>query len=250
MSLLKRYVKKVSREFENNLIEQITIIFGGIATLAIFSYLWRENVVYRLFEHLFIGIATAVGIVVTLKNFLWPQVMKPLLGMDRTPHPLGGYFEPYNKLNLLFLIPMFFGMLYYFVLSKKHNWVAQIVIGFGFGVSGGLAFKGIFNEMLPQVFDSFRPLIVFDKGEFDIYKTISNWIFLFTLFSTLSYFIFTFKRKPNGLLEKFSNSGRWLLMGCFGAFFGSTIMARLALLVERLTFLYSDWFKAIKALFV
>jgi hypothetical protein len=33
-----------------------------------------------------------------------------------------------------------------------------------------------------------------------------------------------------------------MLMGCFGAFFGSTIMARMALLVERLDFLIHDWF--------
>ena len=30
-------------------------------------------------------------------------------------------------------------------------------------------------------------------------------------------------------------------MVCFGAFFGSTVMARMALLVERLQFLLIDW---------
>jgi hypothetical protein len=34
-------------------------------------------------------------------------------------------------------------------------------------------------------------------------------------------------------------------MVCFGAFFGSTIMARLALLIERLQFLVSSWYPEI-----
>jgi hypothetical protein len=32
-----------------------------------------------------------------------------------------------------------------------------------------------------------------------------------------------------------------MMMCCFGAFFGSTIMARMALLVERLEFLINEW---------
>ena len=39
------------------------------------------------------------------------------------------------------------------------------------------------------------------------------------------------------------------MMICFGAFFGSTIMARLSLLVERLGFLMTDWIGAIKEIF-
>jgi len=35
-------------------------------------------------------------------------------------------------------------------------------------------------------------------------------------------------------------------MVCFGAFFGSTVMARLALLVERVQFIAEDWVSAIK----
>jgi len=56
------------------------------------------------------------------------------------------------------------------------------------------------------------------------------------------YFFFTFRRKPGGVVQKISTTGRWMMMGCFGAFFGTTIMARMALLVERLRFFIDDWF--------
>jgi hypothetical protein len=37
-------------------------------------------------------------------------------------------------------------------------------------------------------------------------------------------------------------------MVCFGAFFGSTVMARLALLVERVQFIVRDWIAAVGGL--
>ena len=213
------------------------VFVGGVSTLAIFSFLYKENFVYRFFEHLFIGIATAYGIVYTVQSFIWPKIFQPLLGLDRIVFPDGTYNEPYNKLNLLFLLPMAFGSLYYFILSRRHNWLAQLVIGFSFGVSAGLTFKGLFVELLPQLSDSFRPLYV--PGS--IATTVNNWVFIFTLFTGMCYFFFTFRRRPGGFIERSSMAGRWMLMGCFGAFFGSTIMARMALLVERLEFLIHRW---------
>lgn len=213
------------------------IFCGGVCTIAIFSFLVKENPLYRIFEHFFIGIAVSWGTIATLREFLWPKVLKPLFGLDRPLLPGGGYAVPYNSMNLLFLLPMLFGSLYYFVSSKRHAWLAQLVIGFSFGVSGGLAFQGIFSEMLPQIFDSFRPLWVPD----DPWKAVSNLIFILTLLTAFSYFIFTFKRQKGGVMERSSTIGRWMMMGCFGAFFGSTIMARMALLVERLDFLIHSW---------
>lgn len=210
------------------------VLLGGISTLAIYSFLYRENPVYRLFEHFFIGIATAWGIIATTRNFLWPNVFKPMFGLNRVQFPDGTYAEPYNGSYLLFLLPICFGALYYTIYSKKYRWLAQMVIGFQFGYAGGLAFKGTFTVLLPQIFDSFKPL-----------TTVTNVFFVMTLLCSLSYFFFTFRRAPGGVLSSTSFLGRWLMMGCFGAFFGSTIMARMALLVERLTFLIQDWIPAL-----
>jgi hypothetical protein len=58
------------------------------------------------------------------------------------------------------------------------------------------------------------------------------------------YFFFSIKA-DSAVEKKFSSSGRWLMMVCFGSFFGSTVMARLALLVERLQFLLVDWFNTL-----
>ena len=186
---------------------------------------------------LFIGIATSITVMRTFRDFLWPKFVKPMLQLDRVAFPDGTRIEEPNYWIYLYLLPMAFGLLYYFILTRRYAWLAQLVIGFTLGVAGGLAFKGFFQEVMPQIFDSFRPLYV--QGSWT--KSIENAIFIFTLLSALSYFFFTFSRRPGGIFEKSANGGRWMMMGCFGAFFGSTIMARMALLVERLDFLINSW---------
>ena len=218
------------------------VFLGGVCTLAIYSFLVGENPAYRLFEHFFIGIAAGWGIVKGITNFLWPKILTPMFHLGQIPFPDGSAVTPHQPMYLLYLLPMAFGLLYYCIYSKRFRWLAQLVIGFQFGAAGGLAFKGTFNEMLPQVYDTFRPLYV--PGQYA--ATFNNWFFILTLISVFSYFFFTFRRSASSrAFMATAVSGRWLMMGCFGAFFGSTIMARMALLVERLEFLINTWWPAL-----
>lgn len=224
----------------------VTLLAGG-ATLAIFSLLIKENPFYRFFEHFYIGIAAGLGTILTIKNFLWTQLLQPMLGLDIVQYPDGTFSKEYNPYFLLYFLPMFFGLLYYFIYSKRFSWLAKLVIGFSLGVSGGLAFKGFFNKMIPQLTSSFKPLVVFANDGILWRQSVENIIFVFTLLAVMYYFFFSFK--PTRIGQKVAMSGRWLLMVCFGAFFGSTVMARLSLLVERLQFLLGPWLEALKALF-
>lgn len=231
-------------------IDNLQTITAGICCLAIYSFLIKENPFYRFFEHAFIGIATGYLVIFSFTNFLWPEVFRPFLGFDRFVFPDGTYAEPYNKNYYFFIIPIFFGSLYYLILSKRYAWVAQISIGLSLGVSAGMFFKGFFREIMPQIYDSFRALYVPETNFRDSFiASLNNFIFIFTLISTMAYFFFTFKRQSGGATERLSYAGRWLMMGCFGAFFGTTIMARMALLVERLKFLIDDWFPLCQNIF-
>lgn len=218
-------------------LQSIQIPLAGIATLAIYSYLIKENLFYRFFEHLFIGIATAITMMRTFETFFWEKFFKPVFGLDRIPYPDGTFPEPYNTYNLLYLIPIAFGLLYYCILFKRTAWLAQIAIGLSLGASAGLSFKGFFNEIMPLLYDSFRPIYVSDSLAQSLYNTI----FIVTLFSVLAYFVFTVKGAASEATAKAGFLGRWLMMGFVGAMFGSTVPARMALLVERINFLYFDW---------
>lgn len=228
--------------------ETITIILGGLSTLAIFSFLVKENFIYRFFEHFYIGISAGLGIVLTFRDFLWPKVLEPMLGFDIQVYPDGTTSHPYNPALLWFLLPMVFGLFFYLSYSKRYAWLSKVVIGFTLGMSAGISFKGFFNEMIPQIVSSFKPLVVLTSGEFDLWASVTNIVFITSLLTVMYYFFFSFERK-GVVVDRVAVSGRWFLMVCFGAFFGSTVMARMALLVERLQFLLSDWRIAILSLF-
>jgi len=223
----------------------VSILIGGLGTIAIFSFLIKENSFYRFFEHLFIGIAAGLGPMLIVRDFLWPNILSPMLGYTVTAYPDGTVSEPYQPLYLLYIVPMAFGCLYYCIYSRRHAWLAKIVIGFTLGASGALAIRGFFGEVIPQIVSSFKPLIVMNEGSFILVDSLNNILFVATLLLVLNYFFFTFGREGS-VQGKLAPMGRPLLMVCFGAFFGSTVMARLALLVERVQFIAEDWVSAIK----
>jgi hypothetical protein len=69
-----------------------------------------------------------------------------------------------------------------------------------------------------------------------------NWVSVITVVSVMSYFFFSFRRRGKITLAV-SNTGRWLLMIGFGAFFGNTVMTRMSFLLDRLMFLIDDWLR-------
>lgn len=225
----------------------LIILVGGLGTLAIFSFLIKENPFYRLVEHLFIGISAGLGIVLPFKNFLWPEIFEPMLGFDRFQFPDGTFSKPYEPLLLLYLWPALFGLLFYTIFSRRFSWLAKLVIGFLLGTSGGAAFQGFFNITLPQLNKSFKPLIVITDEGFDLVTSFNNALFLFSLLAVMYYFFFSFRSNTRAM-SGFAASGRWIMMVCFGAYFGSTVMARMALLVERLQFLIYDWRESVVTL--
>jgi hypothetical protein len=222
----------------------IATLVGGFATVAVFSFLIKENPLYRFFEHLFIGIAAGFGIVFTIKNFLWPRILTPMLGADIVVFPDGTTSKEYEPFYLLYLLPMAFGLLYYFIYSRRYGWLAKLVIGFSLGMSGGVALKAFINEMVPQIEGSFKPLVVLDNGVVNWVHSFENIFFIVTLVSVMYYFFFSFKHEGR-VSRGVASTGRWLMMIVFGAFFGSTVMARMALLVERVQFLLQDWVAAL-----
>ncbi|MHC4914841.1 MAG: hypothetical protein ACYTGB_05060 [Planctomycetota bacterium] len=215
------------------------ILVGGICVLAIYSFLYKENPFYRFFEHVYIGIATAYWSVWYIKAFIWPDFLRKSLGIDVM---LDTPWKTFDARELLMFIPFIFGCGILFMLSRKHNWIARIVIGAGLGMAGGLAFKGTFADMFPRLVNSFRPLAAFypQSGGWDVRTTLENFLFLVTLVCVMTYFFFSFEHdKP--FIKQASITGRYLMMVTFGAFFGATVMARMALLIDRLQFLTQDW---------
>lgn len=225
----------------------IGIFLGGVSTLGIFSFLYRENPFYRIFEHIFTGVGVGLGTMLALRNYIWPKALRPVVySLMRWADEDGG--DPVSLGVLFYLIPLLFGCLYYTIYSRKHNWLARLVIGFSLGSGGGLALKMFCATYLPQIIGSFKPLrVVQANGVIDWGTSISNAIFVITMLCVMTYFFFSFEHDKL-LIRHASRAGRWLMMICFGAFFGTTVMARIALLIERLQFLSTEWYESIRSI--
>ena len=220
-------------------VDLLVIWIAAAATLGIFSFLWKENPIYRFFEHLFMGLSLGWGIVLTWTRNLEPRWFKPLFGLDVPPD------GSYNYLNLFWILALFVGVMWYFIFTRRLKWIARIVIGFFIGVGAGLGIQGFFRLYLPQITASFKSLWPTRESTGDTLRAArDNIVFLVTFYSSMVYFIFTFKREGPGL-RNVATAGRWLMMIAFGAMFGSTVMARLSLFIERMYFLLGDWLRIV-----
>ena len=224
---------------------------GVLATMGLYTVLYRENKFYRFFEHLFLGLAAGYSIVAFWSENLkegWWDVMVGSSG----PGGDKGYW--------LYALILPVGFMGYFVFSKRHSWLSRIPIGIILGFWAGQQPAAWMNRYMPQIYDSMKPVLpnvwnqpfrpsttgmapdLADQVNSSVYlsQALTNIIFLITLISVMSYFLFSFDIKSK-FMHKFSTLGRYLLMIGFGAIFGSTVMMRFALLIDRMYFVWVEW---------
>ena len=216
--------------------DEPTIWVGAIATLAVFSFLVKDNPFYRLMQHAALGAAVGIMLVVMWQDILLPKWWQPVSGA------FAGELPWTKGLWVLALIP---GSLWYFQLSKKYFWVSRLVSGIFIGVAAGLTFKLTMNLVMPQISGSLKTLNPWGTPEGLTTETtlacLSNLTFVVGMLTTLMYFFFSVKT-DNAWMRPPMRFGRWMIMIALGSMFGATVMTRMAYLLERLRFLYQFWF--------
>jgi hypothetical protein len=188
------------------------IWLSAIGTLAIFSFLYKDNPLYRATEQILVGLSVGYLIVMTFQSTLIPRVVNPVLNLE------GWGF-----------VACFWVLLMWTRLSAKYNfmsrWPLAIIVGAGAGLSIPAMLKA---RIITQLGATIRTEI-----------TIDVIIGAAGVISTLSYFYFT--RPQTGPFRAASKLGTLYLMVFFGATFGYTIMSRLSLLIGRTEFLLGSW---------
>jgi len=196
---------------------------AALVTLMLFSILYKENPLYRIAEHLYVGASAAHGIVTT-----WNNTIKPAMTSMPTK---GTWWE---------IIPMVVGLLIYFNMYRPYAWVARIPMGFWIGYNAALVLSA--RQVIPflsQMTTAIKPLVAMTNGSFNLTQSINNILFVSIVLGVLIYFFFTVEHK--GIFKYAANYGRLAIMIGFGASFGNTVMARISLLIGRLTFLFGNW---------
>ena len=201
------------------------LLLGAIGTIGILSFVFKENKLYRFFEHLFLGLAAGYSLAVT-----WTDILRPLWW---DPMVRDGIWE------WALVVPLSF--MFYGIYTKKYSWLARVIFGAFFGLAAGQVFQIFASEYIPQVRASFKPLIPHGGATpLSWNMAINNWMFLAILICVVTYFFFAFEQNSKPV-QRTALAGRWILMISLGAIFGATIMTREALLIDRIRFLLFDW---------
>lgn len=190
------------------LLTTITALF----TLALYSFLYKDNPVYRFAEHVFAGLSAGYYAGLIFQSVLVQQLWVPLVGGQAW-----------------LILPALLGLLTFTRLSPKWSWLSRVALAFVIGANSGiLLMQQLHGLVLPQVSQTFINV-----------ASLKGCLIVIGVISTLIYFYFS---KPHkGVLGGVATVGIWFIMVSFGAHFGYTVMARVSLLIGRVQFLVIDW---------
>jgi len=200
----------------------IGILIAGILTLAIYSFLYRDNPVYKMAEHLLIGLSIGYALVIFWQTTLVDRLFSPLFS--------GG--------ELVLIIPLVLGFLMFSRFNDRYAWLSRIPIALMIGAGAGVAIPAmLYARTLKQISASVMPL--YDASGFHVEVLVVA----VGLLSTMAYFYFS--REHKGVMGQIARIGTWFLMIFFGATFGYTVMSRMSTLIGRVDFLLTDFLRVL-----
>jgi hypothetical protein len=213
------------------MLQTIGLWIAALLTLAIYSFLYKDNPFYKTAEHIFIGVSAGYWTIYLWFNYAWPNLFEPFIVRGV------GLLITQGQVNfgLLFIIPIIVGFMMFAPLIPKIGWLVRIPLTFTMGVSMSLFILQIVQgDIIPQLQATFLPL-----KNIPPFQIFSNILIITGVVFTLIYFYFS---KPHkGVLGVAAKIGIWFMMVSFGAHFGYTVMARISLLIGRVYFLLHDW---------
>jgi len=196
------------------LTEIIGAWLAAFLTLSILSFLFRENPLYKIAEHLFVGTSAGWGVVIAYWQVIDPNLINRLFPDDPSVSP-----------EFKYIIPLILGLLMLTRLVPKLYWLARFSIAYIVGVFAGLrAYAYLNSDIYGQVIKD--PFVYDSVGSF-----ISSVILLLGTIAALVYFFFS--KKHEGAIGKIGKVGIYFLMVSFGASFGFTVIGRISLLIGR-----------------
>ena len=218
--------------------ELFGIWVAALLTLCIYSFLYRDNPFYRFAEHLFVGISVGYGIVLSIHQGLIPFAWKPFAAAI-TGESLRGFIK---------LIPIGIGLLFFARLTPRHTWLIRYPIAILIGFGSGIAIPNVLRaSIFEQTRGTVEPFAAIQAGTIPpaeiVGVVISAILMVIGVVCTLTYFFFSVEHR--GPVKWISKVGIAFLMIGFGSAFGNTVMGRVALLIQRVDFLFSDWLRII-----
>lgn len=210
-----------------------------ILTLVVFSYLLGDNVLYRLAEHIFVGVAVGYAVVIAFHSVIIPKLVSPTIDALQA--------QDSGRLTVL-AITWLLGVLLFTKAFRRAGflpWLGSFSLATLLGVGAALAISGaLLGTLRPQV-DAASDLRLYMGTQ--QYSPALAWfsgvLVLVGTTGVLVHFYFGAGQKGplaklwTGVLRAWGGFGRWFILITFAALLATTFMGRLSLLVGRVQFL-------------
>lgn len=111
------------------------VLLGGVVmTIAIFSFLYKDNPFFRAAENLFVGVGLGVTTMVMWYDFLKPDIYDKLVAPALNPA------MQVQHSDLVLLVPIALGAMVLLRISRSYGWVSRYPMAFlvGYGAGFGI----------------------------------------------------------------------------------------------------------------
>jgi hypothetical protein len=219
----------------------IGLWLSAFFTLAILSFLYRDNVFYKIAESVMVGVSA--GWAMASAGF-WEAII-PKLMANLTPDLMRAWALPDlkegTKPDFTYLIPLALGIMLLWRLSPRGGWIARWPLAFIVGTYAGFRLVSYLEaDFASQIRSTIVPLVMLGQDRsIDVWGSLRNAGLVLGLLACLTYFFFSLEHR--GVAGRIARIGVWYLMITFGASFAFTVMGRIALLAARISFLFDDW---------
>lgn len=191
--------------------------FFALFSIAILSYLWKLNYVYKIAETFSVGALLAHTLLNSWTGSIEGICLKPILAGQ-----------------VARIIPLIFGLAIFSRLSRRYAWISRyptaLLAGVGTGVMFGATFDAQILTQLAMTAQAFTDMGVFSAG-----------VILIGVVTTLTYFIYT--REHTGPLGISARIGRVFAMFSFGMNYAAELIWYLTLVVGIMIRLVDLWIK-------
>lgn len=200
---------------------------GAFLILALFSFLYKDNPVYKFAEHIFVGTSAGYFLALAFYQQILDDMIKKIFpkwfGLPNAPEwsLIGGGIL--GIMILCRLIPK---------ISWLSRWGISLTIGFNAGVQ---VYSALSAYVIQQLYATMLPVLV--SGE--PLTMVKNILIVVGVISALCYFYFS--KEHTGWFGGIAQLGVWVLMITFGAGYGATVMTRISITLGPVRFLLEKW---------
>ncbi|MCB0118014.1 MAG: hypothetical protein KDD72_03215 [Anaerolineales bacterium] len=216
-------------------IDFITGALGFLFTVLILSYLIGDNPLFKIAIYLFVGVASGYAAAIIFWQVLYPKLFLPTATIIQTGN--------YSNAFLLFVPWLGLGFIL-MKISPRFAGAARITMAFLVGAGAAVtlvgALSGTINPQVMATINFFQGAIHKPTNEL-MEISFSGGVILLGLVTSLAYFHFGARQKPDGstkrfvLVDIFAWIGRIFIGITLGVIFAGVYAAALTAFIERVS---------------